>query len=83
MENKLAKLYNELANTIVSMIPTEFEEVYFMGEVVPTHSTVLFYFKDKNNDEFVQSYTIPHIYNVSKENYKELEKKLYEIAKKN
>lgn len=82
MENKLAKLYNELANTIISMIPTEFEEVYFMGEVEPRKSTVLFYFKNKNNNKFIQSYLIPQIYNVSEEIYEELEQKLYEITNK-
>ena len=33
MEDKLAKLYNELANQIITMIPTNFEEVYCMCEV--------------------------------------------------
>jgi len=33
MEEKLDELYNKLANKIVSIIPTEWDEFHYLGEV--------------------------------------------------
>lgn len=33
MEKQLAQLYNKLENQVINMIPVEWEDVYFLGEV--------------------------------------------------
>ena len=33
MENELAKLYNKLADQIAEMIPAEWDDTYYLGEV--------------------------------------------------
>lgn len=33
MEEKLGELYNEIANSIISAIPVEWEDIYYLGEV--------------------------------------------------
>lgn len=84
MENKLAILYNELANQIITMIPTDFEEVYCRCEVEEggLARTVEFYFKDSASNKFVRCYTIPDVYNVSKDIYRELHNELFGILDK-
>lgn len=81
MENKWAELYNELAGEIISMIPTDFEEVYCMCEVPGDGSkTVMFYFKDCETKEFVRSFNIPEVYHVSKQIWDTSQHKLYTIV---
>ena len=84
MEDKLAKLYNELANEIVAMIPTNFEDVYCMCEIEEggRGRTITFYFKDSKTKAYVKSYDIPNTYNVSQQVYKELEAELFSILDK-
>lgn len=66
MENILAGLYSKLANHIVSMIPGDWESVYYLGEVEKARSSwsSVFYFKDPNRGEYVDSNSIPQIYQV-------------------
>ena len=33
MESKLANLYEELGKIIISMIPCEWQDIYYLGEV--------------------------------------------------
>ena len=79
MEEKLAELYNKLANQIVDIIPVEWEEVNYLGEVGKgkLSSGSVFYFKDKNIT--LQCHKIPEIYHVSKDIYMELFRNLDHI----
>lgn len=74
MEKTLAGLYNKLANHIVSMIPEEWESLYYLGEVEKEKSSwsSVFYFKDPKRKEFVKSNNIPQIYQVPKNIYRTL-----------
>ena len=55
MEEKLDKLYNEIANRVVSIIPSKWEKIYFMGEVEKEKKSwnFIFYFLDEDN-KFLQ-----------------------------
>ena len=73
MEKELDRLYNELVNHIVSMIPTGWKKIFFLGEVEKNKSTynITFYFVDDNN--FIQrAFDIPDKYNVSEEIFDDL-----------
>ena len=81
MEKQLAQLYNKLANQVINMIPVEWEDVYFLGEVEKgrsSYSTVFFY-TDINKNEKIKSNNIPETYNVSKDIYMELWMELGDI----
>lgn len=81
MEKQLAKLYNKLANQVMSMIPVEWEDVYFLGEVEKGRLSwsSVFFFTDISKNEKIKSNSIPEVYNVSEEIYMELLTELDEI----
>ena len=68
MEEKLDKLYNEIVNRVVSIIPSKWEKIYFMGEVEKEKKSwnFIFYFLDEDN-KFQRAYEIPELYKVSEE----------------
>lgn len=71
MEEILAGLYNRLANHIVSMIPEEWESVYYLGEIEKGKSSwsSTFYFRDPQREEYIKSSSIPKVYQVPKNVY--------------
>lgn len=81
MENKLSKLYLELGEKLVSMIPTEWNEIHYLGEVEKDKASwsSIFYFKDSNKSDFVRSHDIPKKYKVSEEIYAQLLKEVDEV----
>jgi len=78
MEEKLAELYNKLANQIIDIIPAEWDNVYYLGEVEKKKlsSGSVFYFEDIENDIVLQCHKIPEVYQVSKNIYMDLFMKL-------
>lgn len=78
MEKKLAELYNKLVNQVVTMIPVEWGEIYYLGSVDKRKAGwfSVFYFTDVEKNERVQSHSIPETYNVSKKVYKDLLREL-------
>jgi uncharacterized protein (TIGR01741 family) len=81
MEKKLAEIYNKLANQIVKMIPVEWEDIYYLGEVESGRKSwsSVFYYRDTNSDEIVKSNRIPNVYNVPMNIFKEFLGELNEI----
>ncbi len=78
MEEKLAELYNKLANQIIDIIPAEWDNVYYLGEVEKKKlsSGSVFYFEDIENAIVLQCHKIPEVYQVSKNIYMDLFMKL-------
>lgn len=74
MENTLVKLYNELGNKIVSMIPGQWEKIYYLGEVEGGRKSCssVFYFIEQNAEEINRSHDIPTKYQVSDKIYRQL-----------
>lgn len=81
MEKKLAELYNELATKIVSMIPVNWEKLYYLGEVESNKLSwsSVFYFEDEKTKETIKSHEIPERFNVSEEIYNQLLEQANEI----
>lgn len=71
MEERLEELYRKLARHAASMIPVEWEEFHYLGEVEPgkrSYSSVL-YFRDAKSGEFEQSNQIPKRCQVPESDY--------------
>jgi len=67
VEKQLQDIYNKLASTVVSMIPTGWSEIYYLGEVEKNKDSwsSVFYFKDTKSIEYVKCHNIPETYSVS------------------
>lgn len=74
MENELAKLYNKLADQIAEMIPAEWDDTYYLGEVEKEKKSwsSVFYFTDIKRAQKIDANSIPGIYKVSEDIYVEL-----------
>ena len=83
MEEKLARLYKKLVNSIIDMIPVEWDDVNYLGEVEigrgTRSSSAVFYFKDVKQNVKIRSHEMDEIYGVSKNTYMELLMKSHDI----
>lgn len=79
MERQLDKLYSEIAQQIIDMIPEEkWCEIYLHAEILDDSSNVYFYFNTQEIKEFQYSHDIPSIYGVSDDIYDDLLTDLHE-----
>ncbi|MDR0489856.1 MAG: antitoxin YezG family protein [Oscillospiraceae bacterium] len=81
IEDQLAELYPQLADKFIAMIPTQWSQLYYLGEVEKgklSWSSV-FYFTDANSGKIMRSHEIPASYNVSWRVYRELLSELDDI----
>jgi len=71
MENELDELYNRLAQKIISMIPVDWEKVYYLGEVEKNQMSwsSVFYFEETDSHLFIKSHNIPEKYDISQQKY--------------
>ena len=71
IEEQATKLYIKLARKVIATIPVEWETAYYLGEVEKGKSSwsSVFYFYDTGRGEFVQSNSIPKLYQVPKNIY--------------
>ncbi len=65
-ERKINELYNQIAQKINDMIPTDWEHFAFNGEVKNKEGGVFFFFKSVDNEEYIYSHHIPNLYNINK-----------------
>lgn len=84
MEKKLSKLYLEIGKKMISMIPTKWNKIYYLGEVEKKKASwsSVFYFEDGNTKKIIKSHSIPDVYNVSERIYDELLMELDQIMLK-
>ncbi|AMQ05251.1 MULTISPECIES: immunity protein YezG family protein [Sporosarcina] len=76
-EIELNKLYNKIAQQVNDMIPTEWDNFYFNGEVKEREGGVFFFFTPQGEEQHVYSHYIPKLYSIDKRAYnKELHKLL-------
>lgn len=73
-------LYRKIAEIIDQMIPLEWDEFYFNGEMENGEGGVFFFFKPKNEDDYVYSLDIPNNYDINSDEYNLLENKLFEVT---
>ena len=81
-EEKLNEMYQEIANHINNMIPTEWEQVYTIAYIGEEGGQVVFFYTKPGSDELNYYTNIPKDFNVSKEIFRDLWSNLYDEFKK-
>ncbi|QHA91161.1 immunity protein YezG family protein [Bacillus sp. N1-1] len=79
-ETKLNELYKEIAQQVNDMIPTEWNNLFFNGEVKDGEGGVFFFFTPKGEEQHVFSHYIPKLYSVDKRAYKKELHKLFQLT---
>ncbi len=79
MENKrMETLYMEIAELLNKMIPEEWSRILLYSEVREGMSQVYFYYYPKLQNKPIYSLDIVDIYDIDKQNYKNIDHKLYD-----
>ncbi|MEW4284573.1 immunity protein YezG family protein [Priestia koreensis] len=79
-ETELNELYKEIAQQVDDMIPTEWNNVYFNGEVKEGEGGVFFFFTPEGEDQHIFSHYIPKIYSIDKRTYNKELHKLFQLT---
>ncbi|EYR00379.1 hypothetical protein W285_02318 [Staphylococcus aureus DAR3166] len=78
-EEKLSKIYNEIANEISNMIPVEWEKVYTMAYIDDGGGEVFFNYTKPGSDDLNYYTDIPKEYNISVQVFDDLWMDLYDL----
>ena len=81
-EEKLNDMYQEIANHINDMIPTEWEQVYTMAYIDEEGGEVFFNYTKLDSDNLHYYTDIPKDYNVSEKMFSKLSFTLYKLFKR-
>lgn len=81
-EIELNELYKQIAQQVNNIIPIEWSDLYFNGEVKDKEGGVFFFFTPIDSNEPVFSHDIPDIYPIDESVYDEELHKLFELAVK-
>ncbi|MFF2342695.1 immunity protein YezG family protein [Bacillus mycoides] len=80
-ENELNKLYRKIAEKINDLIPVEWEEFYFNGEVKDGEGGVYFFYTTLDaKQEYQYSHYIPRMYNVDRKIYNQFLHELFDLT---
>lgn len=66
---KMGEIYQQIAEGINEIIPSEWERVILYAEILDDSSEVFFYFNTPHSEDFIYSLNIPDHYHVSEEIY--------------
>lgn len=67
--SKMEKLYQNISDKVGSMIPEEWNKVYFYGEILNDSRTVYFFYNRASDGKIIYSHDIPSVYKVDKRLY--------------
>ena len=79
-EQELNKLYTEIAQQVNEMIPIDWDNFYFNGEVKDEEGGVFFFFTPEGEEQHVYSHYIPKFYSVDKRAYNKELHKLFKLT---
>ncbi|MDZ5672554.1 TIGR01741 family protein [Bacillus stercoris] len=80
METKKTQdLYQLISQKLNDIIPCEWTKIYLYAEVLDDSTMVLFHFRTPGDNQIIYSQDIPSHYNVSKDIFKTLLRKLREL----
>ncbi|MDA1640947.1 antitoxin YezG family protein [Bacillus cereus group sp. TH177-1LC] len=68
-DEKLSKLYNEIAEVVIDTIPEKWFKVYLYGEVGEGAQESYFYYYTEENSTPIYSHSIFELFNVPEEEY--------------
>ncbi|MGM1712022.1 immunity protein YezG family protein, partial [Bacillus cereus group sp. BceL180] len=66
-DEKLSKLYNEIAEVVINTIPEKWFKVYLYGEVGEGAQESYFYYYPEENSTPIYSHSIVELFNVPEE----------------
>ena len=69
---EMEKLYNKIANTLNETIPEEWDKIFMYGEILEDVGEAFFNYYPKGSNESVYSHDIPHLFEISEEEYNKL-----------
>ncbi|MEH7690831.1 antitoxin YezG family protein [Bacillus velezensis] len=75
---KMGELYQQIAEGINEIIPSEWEKVILYAEILDDSSEVFFYFNPPQSEDYIYSHNIPEHFQVSEDLYDNLLIKLQE-----
>ncbi|SFJ67293.1 antitoxin YezG family protein [Thermoflavimicrobium dichotomicum] len=75
---KLDSIYQSIAQTVIEMIPEEWTKVYVYGELMDGVQSTYFYYYPTANEEPVQIFDIPELFEVDEEEFDQLRDQLDE-----
>ena len=67
--SKMEKLYQDISDKVGSMIPEEWNKVYFYGEILNDSRTVYFFYDRPSDGKTIYSHDIPSVCSVDKRLY--------------
>ncbi len=79
--SRTRELYQEITNTITDMIPDEWTNIYFYGEVLNDSTTAFFFYKQAKTGALLYCHYIPEVYKVSKDAYDKMLSDLYAMLR--
>lgn len=79
METQLGKIYQQIGETIVEMIPEEWEKVYLYGEVAEGFCRAYFFYYPKNNKTPVYFHDIREKFNNHEDEFLRLKSQLFDL----
>nr|WP_240456729.1 immunity protein YezG family protein [Virgibacillus halodenitrificans] len=78
METKIMEhIYQEIANTLVNIVPEEWEKIILYAEYREGYKKMFFYYFTQSTKKPVYSLDITDLFNISEDDYDELENQLY------
>ncbi len=78
METKMMEqIYRQISNTLVEMVQEEWKKIFLYAELRDGYKKVFFYYYTQSNEKPVYSLDITEMFNISEDNYAELENELY------
>lgn len=80
MESQLQELYQEIAGTVNSMIPEEWEKFYFYAQIDESGGRVYFFYKSIRDNSYTYSLDIPKQFNISELEFNNEEDKLFDLS---
>lgn len=84
MEKIIEEIIEEIVEQINKMIPLEWDIIQMLGEVEEGKKSysAVFYFQEKNSNEYIYCYDIPQKYGISEDDFDKLNEELYDLIVK-
>ena len=81
-EIELNELYTQIVQQVNDIIPIEWTDIYFNGEVKDKEGGVFFFFTPSDSNTTVYSHDIPNMYPIDESVYDENLRKLFDLTVK-
>ncbi|ALA53236.1 MULTISPECIES: immunity protein YezG family protein [Shouchella] len=77
MEAKMEQIYQQIADTLVNIVPEEWKQILLYAEYREGYKKIFFYYYPETRIKPVYSLDITDLFHMNEDKYHELENKLY------